>query len=304
MFLLLLTRKKQGHDVLRAMVKSGIPLRESTKKDVPSVLPLPTGDGFEWHRRKRTRRRHRRRPIALRLSSSSLTMRRREAAIRLLLDPTAAAATAASDGGPAPAYVTPGGGEDNDDVGDRSESDAGMRGGGEGLLEDGGVAAVESRKWLGLGWLLVSDWRFRNSELRQEVESAGVRALERKRQRMRDFSRKERETKLEDEASAAEAWVDRDHPGTSGGGGGKMITDDRLSRLVEKDGPPRTGLDLRPGGRRGRNEALSLWMRYQRTPGIVGRGTQSRSSRPEQQPPRERGNRRRRGGGGGGGQYR
>lgn len=250
----------QGHGVLRAMVKSGIPMRESTKREVPSLLPLPTADGFVWHQRKRKRRPP---PAALRASSPAFMMRRREAAIRLLLDPS-------TDEPIARAYRR--------GVNSHKKSREEEANGGEGKgVAVGRFEGVE-RLSLGLGWLLVSDWRFRKSEMAQNVELFGVRALERKRRRMHEFSlrRKMEENQRGDDVTMLGSTAP---PCPSNGESrGTKLADERLYGVVA----PRPGLDLKPGGRRGRNEAVSLWMRYQRTPGVLGRGTSRlQSRRPE-----------------------
>lgn len=246
------------------MVNSGIPVRNSTKIDVPSLMPLPTAaDGFDWHQRRR--RRSRRRAGLLHLSSPAFSLGSREAAVRQVLD-------SVSGNDPTPEDYRQGtqtsqrvSSDEEGGVmsvtGDQQDEDE----------EDGGKGGVG--RGLGLGWLLVSDWRFKNSEMERDARCGGVLALERKRRRMSEFSRKARERRVK--VDAARGGIDSE-------GGGNVVGEEDDSSVavsdgeVEKTGAGRTAqLDLRPGGRRGRNEALTLRMRVGHTPGLLGRGTRS-----------------------------
>lgn len=255
----------QGHGVLKAMVNSGIPVRESTKQDVPSLMPLPTSeDGFDWHQRKRRRRP--RRLGASRLSPRGLTVRRREVAIRQFLDPSGDIVVAGERG------------DDGAEVSKNFLRGAELSKGvvnGEGCAAAAVAAAGEKassggkKRSLGLGWLLVSDWRYKNSVMEREANGGGRSALERKRRRMEEFSQKAIELR-EKLNKTGDGSVGRQSGAIEGG-----ITDG-------EDASPAVGsahaqIELRPGGRRGRNEALTLRMRVRRTLGVLGRGDGSGS---------------------------
>lgn len=255
-----LAQPTQGHAVLRAMVNSGIPVRNSTKTDVPSLMPLPSApDGFDWHQRRR--RRSRRRTGPERLSSPAFSVGGREAAVRLLLD-------SASGTDPPPEAYRKGAHQIQGLVDDEEGAAIGA-GGGRQYEEEG-------KRGLGLGWLLVSDWQFKNSEMEREARGGGILALERKRRRMSEFSRKTRERLQKVDAARSRAGG-----GGEGGGGGVVREEEEDCSSVAVGELSRVGaaeaaqLDLRPGGRRGRNEALTLRIRVRHTPGVLGRGTRS-----------------------------
>lgn len=243
-----------------AMVNSGIPVRESTKQDVPSLMPLPTSeDGFDWHQRKRRRRPRRLR--ASRLSPRCLAVRRREAAIRQSLDPSGEVVVAGER-----ADAT----EFSKSFLAGTEPSKGVVNG-EGcaaaaVAAAGGQASSGEKRSLGLGWLLVSDWRYKNSAMEREASGGGRGALERKRRRMDEFSKKAIESR---EKLKSTGGGDSVGERNSVGGG---LTDSEDAAVPAVVGPAHPQIELRPGGRRGRNEALTLRMRVRRTPGVLGRG--------------------------------
>lgn len=253
------------------MVNSGIPVRESTKQDVPSLMPLPTSeDGFDWHQRKRRRRP--RRLGASRLSPRGLTVKRREAAIRHSLDTSGEVVVAGESGdGADPSKNFLAGAEVSKNVLAGTELSKGVVNG-EGcaaaaVAAAGGQASSGGKRSLGLGWLLVSDWRYKNSAMEREAIGGGRSALERKRRRMADFSLKAIEM--------------REKLKSVGGGGGSVgkgnavgggLTDGEDAAAPAAGETAHPQIELRPGGRRGRNEALTLRMRVRRTPGVLGRG--------------------------------
>lgn len=243
-----------------AMVNSGIPVRESTKQDVPSLMPLPTSeDGFDWHQRKRRRRP--RRLGASRLSPRCLTVKRREAAIRQSLDPCGEVVVAGERAD---------GTEISKNFLARTKLSKGVVNG-EGcaaaaVAAAGGEARSGGKRSLGLGWLLVSDWRYKNSAMEREASGGGRSALERKRRRMDEFSQEaiERRDKLKSIGGG-------DSVG-KGNAAGEGLADGEDAGVPAVVGPAHPQIELRPGGRRGRNEALTLRMRVRRTPGVLGRG--------------------------------
>lgn len=249
----------QGHDILRAMVNSGIPVRESTKTDVPSLLPLPAAEnGFEWHQRRR--RRHRRRPGDGNVSSPALAVERRESAVSRRFDHS-------RDGPVAEQYRNIV--ESSEKFVDGADLSKGVFNG-EGCAAAAVVAATEGqtknvKRGLGLGWLLVSDWKYKNSEMEREARGEGLWALERKRRRMQEFSQKTIEQ---------QHALEKVRGTTSGGGSVDGVVgacDDKPAGSVAEP-EAAAQIDLRPGGKRGRNEALTLRMRVRRTPGVLGRG--------------------------------
>lgn len=266
----------QGRGVLRAMVNCGFPIRESSEKDVPSLMPLPT-DGFDWHQRKRRRRR--RRPGEARDPSPSIG------------DELTIAATSQL---PSPPWNT-----DNDDV-SALDSQTGQRSlqsivksepskgvvNGEACAAAAVVAATEGqanngKRRLGLGRLLVSDWRVRESVLETQASARGVDPLTRKRRRMEKYSERRREwrQKLErvrvDQNTICER-VDgslASQPGTEIEG-------------FPTAAPTRAQIESRPGARRGRNDTLR--MRARRTSGVLGRRLGNRVYKAEQRRDRQR----------------
>ena len=237
------------------MVNSGIPVRESTKADVPSLMPLPTtADGFGWHQR---RRRRRRRPVGNANISPLYLAFRREAVIRQLIN---------SSGDVFPSKPGRVG------VGSSKKCIAGAELA-KGVINGEACAAAavaaargtgEGRKrGLRLGRLLVSDWTDKDLEMKLEARGDGLLALECKRRRMQDFSKTFIRQSKE---------VTRDEPSTCAD-----PFESGSSFSVEGEGV--SPLHLRPGGRRGRNEALTLRMRVRRTPGVLGHGSISRSKR-------------------------
>lgn len=275
-----------------SMVNSGIPIRESTKRDVPSLMPLPTVDakdgGFDWHQRKRRTRPRRRqhqpqqqqqqqgRGVGeARLSSPlfvTVTAEMEEAVVHERMEKRPPGAR-----GPA-----------------RAEEDAELNGAeeqyparqqhlaglefpkgvvnGEGCTaaavaaSAGGVGRGRGQQTSGMGWLLASDML-----VERRASGDGLSALERKRRRMREFSRKrgEQQAKLERllrEEEGGRGSVDRRrvNHGSDGVNGGVAAA---------AAGAPQT--DLRAGGecRRGRDEALTLRMMRSRrrhgTPGLL-----------------------------------
>ncbi|CAM9440111.1 unnamed protein product [Laminaria digitata] len=261
---------EEGHDILKAMVNAGIPVRESTKQDVPSLMPLPTSeDGFDWHQRKR-RRRPRRLGGASRLSPRGLTVKRREAAIRQSLDPSGEVVVAGElgDGAEVSKNFLAGPEVSKNFLAGAELSKGVVNGEGcaaAAVSAAGGQASSGGKRSLGLGWLLVSDWRYKISAMEREASGGGRGALERKRRRMDDFSQK--------------AIEKREKLKRIGGGsvGKRNAVDGGLITVGEDNAAPAVGaahaqIELRPGGRRGRNEALTLRMRVRRTPGVLGRG--------------------------------
>lgn len=253
----------QGHSVLQAMVESGIPFRESTKTEVPSLMPLPTADGFDWHQRKRRRRR---RPSGVsRFSSPACTTGRREAALRFLLDSSPEEPIASESRNGTVLLHSDGGGR-HDCASTVGNADVGV-----GAGEKGSEPS-------GLGWLLISDWRYRNSQIKKENRAGGLHALERKRQRMQEFSEKrEQKQQLEEHYHATSAKS----RGPSGSNCNANTTANVRDQSPVAEEPTRwvARPDLGPGARRGRNEGLTLWMRSQRIPGVLGRGKCRRRGR-------------------------
>lgn len=248
----------KGHRVLMAMVDSGIPLRESTKTDVPSLMPVPAtaGGGFEWNQRRRRRRPRRRRRHqqqgAPALAPPAATAEMQEAVVRERLGVFSSSWEGGSGGGSAVA----GGPRESRNavrVSKRYLSGVEFPKGvvnGEGCTAAAVAAATKSGgKTLGMGWLLANDLTSEKSEMERDAQEGG---LERKRRRMREFSLKKREQQKKLERIRTTGAGDR-----SGGNNGGLP----VGKVEGAGVGVAAGLDLRPGGRRGRNEALTLRMR-------------------------------------------
>ena len=253
------------------MVNAGIPLRESTKQEVPSLMPLPTAqDGldFEWHQRKRRRRPRR---------QQQQRQQQQQQQQGVLPPPSPAFATAGLETG---GSVAAGGSEEGLNGYTLQEVETPKKPlstvelpkgvlNGEGCTAAAVAAAATTttnngEKVPGMGWLLANDL---TSEMERGARGGGLLALERKRHRMREFSqrRMEQKEKLERFLRKEGADVDRGGAGGSGGGG---VNGERAAFAGVAAGAAQ--IDSRPGGRRGRNEALTLRMRARRnTPGVL-----------------------------------
>ncbi|CBJ29786.1 conserved unknown protein [Ectocarpus siliculosus] len=285
---------QEGHRVLMAMVDSGIPLRESTKTDVPSLMPLPTtgGGGFEWdqrrrrrHPRRRRRRRRHQQQGAPGLPPPAAMAEMQEAVVRERLG----LFSSREDGTGGGSALTGGPRESRNAVQVSKSYLSGMefpKGvvNGEGCTAAAVAAATNGgEKTLGMGWLLANDLASEKSEMERDVQEGG---LERKRRRMREFSlkRREQQKKLERICTTGAGY----RSGRLNGGLPVGKADDAGVGVT-------AGLDLRPGGRRGRNEALTLRMRVRgRRMGIL-RSFRGANDRPRRKERVESG-----GGGGGG----
>ncbi|CAM9971842.1 unnamed protein product [Scytosiphon promiscuus] len=252
---------------------TGIPLRESTKRDVPSLMPIPTGaDGFEWHQRKRRRRPRRQQQGVQQLQQQggprlppagrTVEMQRDAAVSERLGTPHSGRFSGVGDhdggdvdgGGASDGREAPeGGGESSKKTLDRLEFPKGVVNG------EGGAETT-----LGMGWLLVNDLTLENSEMERGANEGGLLALERKRRRMKEFSRnkKEQQRKLERILKKAESSVDGRNRGSGSSREGTSTSEDDGAG---GDAAGTTQIDLRPGGRRGRDEALTLRMRVRST---------------------------------------
>ena len=308
----------QGHRVLMGMVNAGIPLRESTKQEVPSLMPLPpTGqDGFEWHQRRRRRRPRRQ-------------QQQQQKGVSPRSPPSSAPAFATAElesGGLVAAGARGGGGggggrngfEQVPEMPKKHLTTVELPKGvlnGEGCTAaavaaaGGGATATapatkDGEGVPGMGWLLANDL---TSEMERGAGAGGLLALERKRHRMREFSQRkmEQQKKLERilrKEGADDVRVKRGVT-TSGVNGG--VNGEYASRAAAGAAQ----IDSRPGGRRGRNEALTLRMRARRgtsgvlrNPGLGGgaRGAFDRSGRRDRgSGPLDKAGRRRNGGEGG-----
>lgn len=130
------------------------------------------------------------------------------------------------------------------------------------------ATTINGEKTSGMGWLLANDL---TSEMERGARGDGLLALERKRHRMRDFSQRKREQqeKLERILALRKEGAGVDRGGAASGVGGAV------NGGVNGDHAPGAAagaaqIDSRPGGRRGRNEALTLRMRARRgTPGVL-----------------------------------
>ncbi|CAM9166806.1 unnamed protein product [Ectocarpus sp. 12 AP-2014] len=274
---------KEGHRVLMAMVDSGIPLRESTKTDVPSLMPVPTtiGGGFEWNQRRRgrrpTRRRRRRRRHPQQGDPGQLPpaamAEMQEAVVRERLG----LFSSWEDGRGGGSAVAGGPRESRNAVQVSKSYLCGVefpKGvvNGEGCTAAAVAAATNSgEKTLGMGWLLANDLTSEKSEMERGVQEGG---LERKRRRMREFSLKRREQQKKLQRIRTTGAGDRS--GRINGGLPVGKADDAGVGVA-------AGLDLRPGGRRGRNEALTLRIRVRgRRMGIL-RNFRGANDRPRRQ---------------------
>lgn len=275
-----------------AMVNSGIPLRESTKRDVPSLMPLPTvaeDDGFEWHQRKRRRRprRQQQQGAPRTQSSSATTLDMREAAIRESLSTSSCAENSGgsfSDEYGCSAVAGPNEPSRNGDVEFSKKYLDGLdfpKGvvNGEACTAAAVAAAVTNRgeQTLGMGWLLASDLTSEAAEIDDaKGEGRALLALERKRRRMREFSRlkKEKQEILDRLLRKEIRNVNRREINSSSSSSSDRVVNDNESGAdadaAAAAAPGGAQMDLRPGGRRGRNEALTLRMRVgRRTPRIL-----------------------------------
>lgn len=250
------------------MVNAGIPLRESTKQDVPSLMPLPTvQDGFEWHQRKRRRRK--RQP----------QQQQQQGVSPRLLPLSPAFATAELEAG---GLAAAGPSEEGRNGGNAVQGVATPNAplstvelpkgvlNGEGCTAAAVAAATTTttkngEKVPGMGWLLANDL---TSELERGARGGGLLALERKRHRMREFSQRRVEQQEKIERILRKEGVDVDRGGAASGGGGGGVNGERAAASGVAAGAAQ--IDSRPGGRRGRNEALTLRMRARRsTPGVL-----------------------------------
>lgn len=262
------------------MVNAGIPLRESTKQDVPSLMPLPTGqDGFEWHQRKR-RRRPRRQP-----QPQPQQQPQQGGSLRLPSSPAFVKAELETGG-----LVAAGAREEGRNGFEQApqkhlttvELPKGVLNG-EGCTAAAVTATTTKggEKMPGMGWLLANDL---TSEMERGARGSGVLALERKRHRMREFSQRKMEQQKKLERILRKEGADVDRGGITGGGVNGVVNGEYASRAAAGAAQ----IDSRPGGRRGRNEALTLRMRARRNmPGVLrnvglgigGRGAFDRSGR-------------------------
>lgn len=241
------------------MVNSGMPIRESTKAEVPSLMPLPnTADGFDWYRR---RRRRNRRTAGKRRVSGLHQVLRREVVIRRLID-------ASIDDSVSDASLGLGGGGKNNIAG--VEISKGVVNGeactAAAVAATGGKREGRKRS-LKLGRLLVGDLKDKNSEIERDARSEGLLALECKRRRMQEFRRILAQRNEE---------APRGEPTQRGLFGGTdtsfFITDADIISPMHK-------WPYQGSGKRGRNEALTLRVCVPRTPGVLGRRNGSRSRR-------------------------
>lgn len=271
--------------------------------DVPSLMPLPTAedDGFEWHQRKRRRRprRQQRQGVPRSPSPSAVTLDMREAAIRESLSTSSywknsggSVGGIGGDGGDGGASAAAGPNESSQN-GDPEVSKKYLDGldfpkgvvNGEGCTAAAVAAALTNggEQMLGMGWLLAADLTSEAAEIDDAKEGGrALLALERKRRRMREFSRKkkEKQKKLERHLKKEEDNVNRS--GVNSSSSNVVNSSDELgaATATAATATPATAaaaaggpqIDLRPGGRRGRNEALTLRMRAgRRTPRILSK---------------------------------
>lgn len=333
---------------MKTMVNFGIPVRESTKADVPSLLPLPAIEaGFNWRQRKRRRSRRR---VGARSSSPTLTVRERKEAFRRRFDPLFLEqeyrlAEGYRDGFKIektknseenPSEISTNNSEetcsgekksnenDSDKKQPKEQSDYVVDGAnilskgavnGEGEKEGSNIVAMATRgandkdnasehkgPGLGVGRLLVRDWKLKNSEMELELKERGLRALDRKRRRMVEFSQnraKLQQKKLEIMRSYSSSPLSALRKNTKennkrsisrnssiggsvsvssaiGGGhrrsdaidGAEEKKDDEhaVTTAVEVDDVSSGAavIDLKPGGKRWRNEADTLKIRSER----------------------------------------
>lgn len=141
---------------------------------------------------------------------------------------------------------------------------------GEGCTAAAVAAATKSgEKTLGMGWLLANDLTSEKSEMERDAQEGG---LERKRRRMREFSLKKREQQKKLERIRTIRAGD----GRSGGINGGLP----VGKAEGAGVGVAAGLDLRPGGRRGRNEALTLRMRVRGSRTGIFRSFRGANDRP------------------------
>lgn len=215
------------------MVLAGMPFRETTKADVPSLMPLPDLDGFEWRRRRLRRSRRSR--------SRTRSGRRRDAdaALRQFVQ------------------AVP------DFAGDaRNGTRVDRRAVGE-LFRNSGKG-----EQVGLGEVLIRDWEQKHHFLAECRTSGDISGrLERKRKRMKQFcSRDERGDEGRQQLLPKKGLGPNALPR-----GRTIVQDDANNRTPRLGGREAFPVDSALERRRGRDESLTLRMYFPRTPGILKR---------------------------------
>lgn len=119
------------------------------------------------------------------------------------------------------------------------------------------------KRSLRLGRALVNDWKERASEIERDARSEGLQALECKRRRMQEFSKILAQRNEEGEPTQRSCFSGTD------------------TNIFVKDAgivSPMHAWSNYGGGRRGRNESITLRMFMLRTPGVLN-GSRSRRRR-------------------------
>lgn len=120
------------------------------------------------------------------------------------------------------------------------------------------------KRSLRLGRALVNDWKEKTSEIERDARSEGLQALECKRRRMQEFSKILAQRNEEGEPPQRSRF---------------SVTDTSVFVKDANIVSPMHKWPYQGGGRRGRNEALTLRMRVLRTPGVLGHRNGPRSRR-------------------------